>query len=224
MARKRMPTEAETATLVESRRRCCICFSLQRKTEMEAGQIAHLDGNNSNHSPANLAFLCLKHHDEYDSSTSQSKGFKIQEVKTYKKELLDWLGSALSQKVHYGVLSLPIDDPYAGQWIRLGSDNDPAEIRIIPPPESPEGHVRYFVTGTACHGFAREFGPNLGFLDFYSEITEEKSLIYDRSTFSGVAITELIFTQDGCLRLQEDGVFGEYGLGVTFEGVYQRAS
>ena len=224
MARKRMPTESETNALVESRRRCCLCFALERKTEMNAGQIAHLDGNSSNHSPTNLAFLCLKHHDEYDSSTSQSQGFKIQEVKAYKQELLEWLGSAPSQKVDYGILSLPPDDPYAGQWITLETDESPAEVRIIPLPESPEGQARYFVCGETYHGVSRDLGPNLGFLEFYSEITEENSLHYSRPSFSGSAVTELTFTQDGYMRLQEDDVFGQYGVGVTFAGVYQRVS
>lgn len=166
MARTQMPTENETSALVESRRRCCICFALNRDTKIKSGQIAHLDRSNSNHSPANLAFLCLNHHDEYDATTSQRKGFKIQEVKQYKEELLVWLGSALSQKVHFGILSIPDADPYAGQWVRLGSNESPAELQIIPLPDSAEGQPRYFVTGMAYQGMSREYGPNMGFLDF----------------------------------------------------------
>ncbi|TPG42461.1 hypothetical protein EAH79_00750 [Sphingomonas koreensis] len=43
MARKPLPTATETAVLVQSRRRCCICFGLDRDTRLKMGQIAHLD-------------------------------------------------------------------------------------------------------------------------------------------------------------------------------------
>jgi hypothetical protein len=37
----------------------------------------------------NLAWLCLAHHDEYDSKTSQSKSLQINEVKSYRAELYE---------------------------------------------------------------------------------------------------------------------------------------
>jgi hypothetical protein len=37
-----------------------------------------------------LAFLCLPHHDQYDSGTSQSKSFRPAEVKVYRDELYDY--------------------------------------------------------------------------------------------------------------------------------------
>ncbi|MCO5064300.1 MAG: hypothetical protein M9924_07760 [Rhizobiaceae bacterium] len=221
-----MPTENETSALVESRRRCCICFALNRDTVIKSGQIAHLDRNNSNHSPANLAFLCLDHHDEYDTTTSQRKGFKIQEVKQYKEELLVWLGSALVQKVHFGILALPDADPYAGQWVRLGSNEGPAELQIIPLPDRADGQPRYFVTGTAYQGMLREHGPNMGFLDFFSEIIDEASLFYSRPSLvvQGPATTELRFTDDGHLKVWEEDTGGQYGMGVTFDGLYRRVT
>jgi hypothetical protein len=226
MARTRIPTENETSVLVESRRRCCICFALNRDTEIKSGQIAHLDRNNFNHSPANLAFLCLDHHDEYDTTTSQRKGFRIQEVKQHKEEMLVWLGSALAQKVHFGVLSLPDADPYAGQWVRLGSNESPAELQIIPLPDSADGRPRYFVTGMAYQGVLRNHGPNMGFLDFFSEVIDEASLLYSRPSLSiqGPATTYLRFTDDGHLKVLEEETGGQYGMGVTFDGLYRRVT
>jgi predicted transcriptional regulator len=88
MAKRKRPNQVtETEVLTRSRRRCCICFGLSRDVEIKAGQIAHLDGNNSNNEADNLAFLCFEHHDQYDSTTSQSKNFTIREVKRYKEEL-----------------------------------------------------------------------------------------------------------------------------------------
>lgn len=47
------------------------------------GQIAHLDQNNENFDEDNLVFLCLEHHDEYDSKTRTSKGLRLEEVKRW---------------------------------------------------------------------------------------------------------------------------------------------
>ena len=64
-----------------------ICFGLHRDESIKKGQIAHLDGNPSNYRVDNLAFLCLEHHDLFDSTTSQSKNLTIPEVKVFRKEL-----------------------------------------------------------------------------------------------------------------------------------------
>jgi hypothetical protein len=86
-ARKRIPTDPETSVLTRSRRRCCICFGLNRDTGEKKGQIAHLDQNPGNNNEENLAYLCFDHHDQYDGSTSQSKGLTIGEVKRYRDQL-----------------------------------------------------------------------------------------------------------------------------------------
>src|SRR5207245_8498279 len=41
----------------------------------------------TNNEQDNLAFLCLTHHDQYDSTTSQSKGLKETEVRHFRSEL-----------------------------------------------------------------------------------------------------------------------------------------
>lgn len=85
--RKRIPDFTQAEVLVQSRRRCCVCFGLNRDDQVKKGQIAHLDGNRNNDKIENLAFLCFDHHDEYDTSTSQSKGLTIREVLKYREEL-----------------------------------------------------------------------------------------------------------------------------------------
>lgn len=89
-ARKSIPIEIETSVLVNSRRRCCICYGLWpiiEETGVKAGQIAHLDRDPSNSTEDNLAFLCLEHHSAYDSTPSQGKGFTKDEVKYYREAL-----------------------------------------------------------------------------------------------------------------------------------------
>lgn len=91
--RTRVPDSTQAEVLVQSRRRCCVCFGLNRDESVKKGQIAHLDGNRNNNVLENLAFLCFDHHDEFDSRTSQSKGLTRQEISTYRDELLYHFGS-----------------------------------------------------------------------------------------------------------------------------------
>jgi len=56
-------------------------------TDVRKGQIAHLNRDRSDSQFENLVFLCLEHHDEYDSRPSQSKGFSSEEVRQYRDRL-----------------------------------------------------------------------------------------------------------------------------------------
>jgi hypothetical protein len=95
--RKKVPDVVQAEVLVQSRRRCCACFGLNRDNHVKKGQIAHLDGNRENNEIKNLAFLCLEHHDEYDSRTSQSKGLSRMEIERYREELTYAFGSWSAQ-------------------------------------------------------------------------------------------------------------------------------
>jgi hypothetical protein len=87
LVRKHIKKNDEADVLVESRRRCSICFGLYGDFSIKRGQIAHLDGDKENNNRSNLTFLCLPHHDEYDSRTSQSKGLNKKEVLHYQSLL-----------------------------------------------------------------------------------------------------------------------------------------
>lgn len=223
MSRPKLPTQIETAILVRSRRRCCICFGLNRDTELKAGQIAHLDHQSSNQSEGNLAFLCFNHHDSYDSTTSQSKNLTIGEVKSFRDELYDNLNRAFEQRVHFGLISTPPADPFAGTYIRIGTNAASADLTLTPLPDSPEGHIQYFVSGMALMGEDRPYGPNMGFLEFVGQISES-SIIFQRELFpEEIAITTLRI-EGHCMTVKEENVLGAYGMGVTFEGFYQKSA
>jgi hypothetical protein len=85
--RKHTPPNREAEVLDTCRRRCCVCFALNGDAEEKKGQIGHLDHNPSNNAPDNLVFLCMLHHDQYDSRTSQSKNLTEAEVRLYRKQL-----------------------------------------------------------------------------------------------------------------------------------------
>ncbi len=88
MARAKISQEVQAKILAESRRRCSICFGLHRDISRKKGQIAHLDQNPNNNASDNLIFLCMDHHDEFDSRSRLSKGLSGAEVKHYRAELL----------------------------------------------------------------------------------------------------------------------------------------
>lgn len=95
--RKPIPDEIQTLVLTRSARRCALCFGLDGDLTEQRGQIAHLDHDPSNNVEDNLAYLCLDHHDLYDSRTSQSKGLKEAEVKTYRERLYRAVETGLSR-------------------------------------------------------------------------------------------------------------------------------
>jgi hypothetical protein len=95
--RPSLPSAIETELLLRSKRRCCLCFGWNADTGVKAGQIAHLDRDPSNNSLNNLAWLCLFHHDHYDSTHRQAKGIKLEEVKAYRAQLYSWLSEFASQ-------------------------------------------------------------------------------------------------------------------------------
>ena len=95
--RKKVSGSTQAEVLVQSRRRCCVCFGLNRDEGIKKGQIAHIDGDRNNNRIDNLAFICLDHHDEYDSKTSQSKGFTQKEIERYRDEMYYKFGSWSTQ-------------------------------------------------------------------------------------------------------------------------------
>lgn len=85
--RQIISSKIETEVLVKSARRCCLCYGLNGDFSEKRGQIAHIDRDPSNSCFENLAYLCLDHHDLYDSKTSQSKEVTRQELIYYRNVL-----------------------------------------------------------------------------------------------------------------------------------------
>lgn len=109
MARKPIPETTQASVLIKSRRRCCLCFWLKGEDEVKKGQLAHLDWDNENASGDNLVFLCLEHHDEYDSTPRLSKGLRQQEVKKWRDELYKEMDYRF-RSVRAGLLAIIYDE------------------------------------------------------------------------------------------------------------------
>jgi len=91
-ARRKTPGGTEAAVLLKSKRRCCLCYGLSGDDSQKPGQLAHIDRDPSYGDESNLAFLCLKHHDQYDTRTSQSKGLTPDELRHHRDALYAHLG------------------------------------------------------------------------------------------------------------------------------------
>ena len=90
-SRKKLSAAIEVSVVTRSRRRCALCFGLFDDVEVKRGQIAHMDRDRTNDAEDNLAFLCLPHHDEYDTTPSQSKRFTADELRKYRDDLYAFL-------------------------------------------------------------------------------------------------------------------------------------
>ncbi len=84
---KPIPKAVETRVLVACRRRCCLCWHLNRDDGEKSGQIAHVDRNSANNAEENLAWLCLPHHEQYDRTSRQAKGLTEAELRHALEEL-----------------------------------------------------------------------------------------------------------------------------------------
>jgi len=107
--RKKIPSDIEAEVLLRSGRRCCLCYGLQRDFSTKQGQIAHIDHDPSNCSARNLVFLCLFHHDAFDSVPRQSKRITETEVLLYRDTLYAAVGHRLPRSEDYAsALSMPV--------------------------------------------------------------------------------------------------------------------
>jgi hypothetical protein len=173
MVRKAVPQETQVEVLAACRRRCATCFGLNRDTGIKPGQIAHLDRDAANPSFDNLVFLCLAHHDQFDSRTSQSKGLTSDEVRRFRQELATAIEHAWREPITFGSAGVPRPDGVSGRWMH-GDDFDSAEIEVERMPDN-----RLRVHGFALHRKTSDIGPNFGELDFEGDLIDQAVTFID---------------------------------------------
>lgn len=216
MARQPVSQDAQANVMVKSRRRCCICFGLNRDTSLKQGQIAHLDGDSANNSEDNLAFVCFNHHDQYDSTTRQSKNFTIAEAKKYRSELHAAIEIAFGAEVRFGEARGVVDN-VSGHYIREG-EHDSADLKVRLMSDD-----HYHISGLALWGEGRKFGPNLGELDFIAKMIDGQiNHILDNPNRNPYRI--VLDFSDGYIRVTEEPSPGFFGMNVSFAGKYKKAA
>jgi len=214
----RIPPSAETLqqVLVASRRRCAICFGLSRDLGLKQGQVAHIDRDASNSEADNLLFMCLMHHDEYDTRRSQSKGFTESEIRYYQTELGKALQSLLIQPIHTITATVRMPGDPSGRYARRAAvESAELEITLLPGGR----HIR--VIGLALWGTHRRHGPNIGELDFESVLEGIRTSYVDSTIRERPYRLELEFHELG-LRATESEWLGYFGMNVSFSGDYRR--
>jgi hypothetical protein len=87
--RKSLTAQTGSYVLLASRRRCCICYGLNHDDGFKEGHIAHINRDPSDSDVDNLAYMCLPHHNWYDTKPSQSKTPTTEEAKHYRGMLYD---------------------------------------------------------------------------------------------------------------------------------------
>lgn len=210
--RKAITTQVQTQVLIRCRRRCAVCYGLNHDVTRKKGQIAHLDGNNSNSNIENLVYLCFDHHDEYDSTTRQSKNLTLAEVRHYRNELEFQIDAVWKEPVSFNITPLLDITDISGHYVwETGNESAELDIRAL-------GNNKISVAGISMWGTKREYGPNIGELDFIGQLTGNK--IHYKDPDSEYEIT-LTFGLD-TLLVAEKNVQGRFGMNVTFAGNFAR--
>lgn len=76
--RTTIPDSVRTRILLANRHSCCVCHRIDV-------QIHHIDGDASNNVDANLAVLCLPHHDKATAPPSLTARLRPPEIRAYKR-------------------------------------------------------------------------------------------------------------------------------------------
>src|SRR5882757_3343357 len=81
--------EVQARVLLACKRRCAFCLGLDGDASSKDGQLAHIDRNKSNNSESNAAWLCFKHHNDYDGRPSQGKRLTKGDFLRYRRALFN---------------------------------------------------------------------------------------------------------------------------------------
>ena len=208
-------SNVEAEVLWLSRRRCAICFGVEGDLRRKKGQIAHLNKDRNDNRLENLTFLCMDHHDEFDSITSQTKNFTRKEVILHRDKLYELCENG-------DVFSAPFskDDLFrvkTGLFARRSGLNGGANISISRTSKNWDGRPKYLVLGQAFEGVLRPYGPNMGFLGF--ETTDSCDGFVE---FHDGEYTLMLGSDGDRLLVEEENDFGYHGAGAHFFGEYER--
>lgn len=215
MTRKKISTEVETKVLIQSRRRCCVCYGLNKDDSVKKGQIAHLNKKRDDNRLDNLVFLCLAHHDQYDTTTSQSKNLTKNEVREFRKELYNQISEIWKRPLNLiKNQQTNLAKIISGKYLREGY-NEQAELEIIY-----IGNKRIKVNGLSFWGTKNKYGPNIGELGFQIDLIENKAVFSEQN---GSNLYRIFFEFNGNeIMVKEDYAIGKFGFNAGFGGLYEK--
>ncbi len=215
-SRPKLPVPIEEQVLTACRRRCALCFGLTRDTTIKKGQIAHVDGDRENNVLANLVFLCLPHHEEFDSRSRQAKGITPAEVRRYRTELQTAITTDWDKPTTFTVAPVKdLRDALSGHYV-LETTQSAAELQV-----THLGGGVMQVSGLALWGTNRP-STHTGSIDFVGDLRENRLYFGDRAGDKWYNL-ELAF-DNGQVRALESPTTGYHGMNVSFDGTYKRIS
>lgn len=112
-----------------------------------------------------------------------------------------------------GVLVAPLG--VSGKYVRE-TDSEYADLEVT---EQPTETVR--VVGWAVWGTKREFGPNLGDVEFEAPMVDRTVTFVDERRTGEPYRLEIRFEASGAVAREQYAV-GYFGMNVSFDGTYRR--
>ncbi|MCP5061383.1 MAG: hypothetical protein GY936_02845 [Ignavibacteriae bacterium] len=143
---------------------------------------------------------------------SQSKSLTVNEIKNFKCELENYIIDNWNKTI---IDSEPLKvDIFTGTYSRWNEyESSDLEVTYL-------GGNKIHVKGNALYGKTKEFGPNIGQIDFITEIKINKATFIDK-LFNEEYKLELEFLGDKLIA-DEKYVIGYFGMNVSFEGEYYK--
>jgi hypothetical protein len=129
--RRDFPRSIELEVLVVCKRRCALCFGFDADLARKDGQLAHIDRNPANVEKSNAAFLCMPHHNEYDSVPSQTKRITPEELKSYRESLHNALADPRALEPNFQI-SISIPGNSRDTWGDSTTSLRPSGISLCP--------------------------------------------------------------------------------------------
>ncbi|MBV9070491.1 MAG: hypothetical protein JO231_17375 [Acidobacteria bacterium] len=162
--------------MTKSLRRCALCVALLGDFGVKTGQVAHVNRKSSDNREENLCFLCGVHHDEYDRSSRQAKGFLPSELRAHRAALYDLIAH------HPDVI-----------WASRDSAAQSGHPAAAPTSQRPPGDIAAF--------YDRRLRVFVAARDFIAEVTQKVYVGNDRALAYATAVDEATFLFDDSVDL-----------------------
>jgi len=188
-----------------------MCYALDRDNRQKNGQIAHINRKSSISTIENLAYLCLDHHNAYDSRMKQTKNYTPNELSSYKAELEAYISQEWDKPIINNDIQV---DVFSGKYSH-SRENASADIEV----KYIGGNVLQ-IQGMAFWGTNNEGGPNMGILDCVAEISGTKAIFRDKF-HDEEYVLEISFLGNK-ISVTDNYLMGYYGNGVCFSGEYYK--
>lgn len=124
--RTKIPPPVRSAVLMANRHACCVCGA-------SGVHIHHINADNNDHQPENLAVLCFRHHDKAHSAGGLSAALTTDQIVSYKRSWEETCASAAARVARMRTAFVMVDYKNASrirqlyEQVPLGQKQDACE-------------------------------------------------------------------------------------------------